>query len=73
MIFVYPLAVYSGCKLLSNLKNSNLSKYIVNISIIYILLSNILAFVHFPWVHPKDQVGKDPDRIKQRHEEVIRN
>ena len=73
MIFVYPLAVYSGFKLLSNLNNSNLATYIVNISIIYVLLSNILAFVNFPWIHPKNQVAKDPDRIEQRHEEIIRN
>jgi len=73
MIFIYPLAVYFACKFLSNLNNSNLATYIVNISIIYVLLSNILAFVNFPWIHPKNQVAKDPNRIEHRHEEVIRN
>ena len=59
MIVVYPLATVGFFYLLGKLKYTKFKSIIFNILFLYIVFTNLMAFVNFPLIHPYDQPAKN--------------
>ena len=66
MIIIYPLASIGFYYLLNKIKVSFIKKNLVYLVFFYVGLTNILAYVNFPLIHPYDQPAKNHILMKEK-------
>ncbi len=71
MIIIYPLASIGFYYLLNKIKVSFIKKNLIYLVFFYVGLTNILAYVNFPLIHPYDQPAKNHILMKEKMNRLI--
>lgn len=70
MIVVYPLATVGFFYLLGKLKYPKSKIVIINILFVYIVFTNLMAYVNFPLIHPYNQPAKNSYLMNKKMNEL---
>ena len=71
MLVIYPLSSIGLFYFINQINYKILKNIIINIFFIYIFLTNIMAYVNFPLIHPYDQPSKNKNLMDEKMNELI--
>ena len=71
MLVIYPLSSIGLFYFINQINYKVLKNIIINVFFIYIFLTNIMAYVNFPLIHPYDQPSKNKILMDEKMNELI--